>query len=327
MHLRSRIYRINPFMTVLFALFIACTTGHVMAADQYPSDAVVVRFTVDSAALSQVNNTVELVDALHRELKLEAASPLDFEVVVHIAGNVYQGRDQQPHSEGSGIMVSIEKGKPVNDRVKDLRFYTYGDFSESEAWDFFRGKIQEALLSSMNSSGAFEADDDGTVWLTVAEVADGTRKIEPDGSRMVLELSAEMLYRDGSKFGSKTPPEGYRQALQTTQIVLSPAQVPASKEPVPDAASNADTKVDGITGVYGLYDGGLRVEKKDGQYVMSNIRKPDPEYMPITSIGENLFSVDYYDKPATVKFSVDDKGQAFAMSIEQQDRTMKLPRK
>lgn len=326
----SRLFHNNSFMAVLLTFLFALTTGSAIAADQYPRDAVVVRFSIDPAALKEVNTVAELVDALHRELELEAASPLGFEVVVHMVGNVYQDRSQPPHAEGSGIMVSIEKGKPVNDRIKDLRFYTYGDFSESEAWDFFKGKIQEALLYSMNSSGAFEADDDGAVWLSVIDVVDGTIDNKRDGSNMVVELGAELLYRDGSKFGSKTPPDGYRQELETIQIVLSPAEVQASKEPAPEevpVASVAEAETDGITGVYGLYDGGLRVEKKDGQYVMSDVRKPDPEYMPLTSIGENLFSADYYGNPAKIKFSVDDKGQAFAMSIEQQGRTLKLPRK
>jgi len=331
--LTGQFVRSIPSMTVLLTFLFACATGSAMAADKYPSDAVVVRFTVDPTALKEVNTVAELTDALHRELKLEAASPLGFEVVVHMVGNVYQDRSQPPHGEGSGIMVNIEKGKPVNDRIKDLRFYTYGDFSESEAWDFFNGKIKESLLYSMNSNGAFEADGDGTVWLTVAEVVDGTKDVEPDTSRMVLELSAELLYRDGSKFGSKEPPEGYRQVLRTVQLVLVPAEAQASVEVKPEesaATAVADTveaESDGITGEYGFDPGGLRIEKKDGGYVMSDVRKSPPVYMPFTSIGENHFSVDYSGVPAKIKFSVDDKGQAFAMSIEQQGHTIKLPRK
>ncbi len=330
MQMRSRFVRGIPFLAVLFTSLFACATGTVVAAENYPPDAVGVRFTIDPAALSDVHNTAELADALHRELKLEAASPLGFEVVVHMVGNVYQGRDQQPHSEGSGIMVTLEKGTPVSGRIKDLPFHTYGDFSESEAWDFFRGKIQEALMYSMNSSGAFKADDEGTVWLTVAEVADGASSFTPDGSRMILELSAEFSYRDGSKFGSKTPPEGYRQELKTVQIVLSPAEVQTREKPVVEdvpAASTAAAETDGITAVYGYDESGLRIEKKDGQYVMSDIRKSPPEYLPLTSIGENQFSVDYYGEPAKLKFSLDDKGQAFSMSVEQQGHTIKLPRK
>ena len=330
MQLRNRFMSSHPFMAVLLIFIFTCTTGSILAADKYPSDAVVVRFSIDPLALSDINNTEELVDALHRELKLEAASPLDFEVVIHLVGNVYQGRDQQAHEVGSGTMVNIEKGKPVNDRIKDLRFYTYGDFSESEAWDYFKVQIQEAVLYSMNSSRAFEADETGTVWLNVAELADGETIIQPDGSKMVLELSADVLYRDGSKFGSKTPPEGYRQELKTFQIVLSPAEVQASPEAVPEKEAVAvveEAETDGITAIYGYDESGLRIEKRDGQYVMSDIRKSPPVYMPLTSIGENYFSVEYAGVPAKLKFSVDDEGQAFAMSIEQEGHSVKLPRK
>jgi len=54
---------------------------------------------------------------------------------------------------------------------------------------------------------------------------------------------------------------------------------------------------------------------------------PVPAYMPLTSIGENHFSVDYYGEPAKLKFSLDDDGNAFAMSVEQQGHEIKLPRK
>lgn len=304
-----------------------------MADDAYPSDAVVARFTIDPATLSAVHNTVELTDVLHQELKLEAASPLNYEVVVHLMGNVYQGRDQQPHPEGSGVMVSLEEGKALNDRIRDLRFYTYGDFSESEAWGSFRDSIQSAILYSMNSSGSFEADDDGTVWLTVTNVVDGTVNIEPDGNNMVLELTAELNYRDGSRFGRKEAPEGYRQIVQTVQLVLAPAEVPVAPEPEPERPAMSDhdtvavTESGGITGVYGYDASGLRIEMKDGEYVMSDIRKSPPEYMPLTSIGENHFSVDYYGEPAKLKFLLDDDGDAFAMSVEQQGHEIKLPRK
>lgn len=322
--------------TLITILCIASLIGLMpaaMAGDAYPSDAVVARFTIDPATLSAVNNTVELIDVLHQELKLEAASPLNYEVIVHLLGNVYQGRDQQPHSEGSGVMLSLEKGKVLDDRIRDLRFYTYGDFSESEAWDSFRDRIQTALLYSMNSSGSFEADEDGTVWLTVADVVDGTVNIEPDGNSMVLELTAELNYRDGSRFGLKEAPEGYRQIVQTVQLVLAPAEVPVTAEPEPeqpamsDSAPAAVTESGGITGVYGYDASGLQIEMKDGKYVMFDIRKSPPEYMPLTSIGENHFSVDYYGEPAKLKFSLDDDGNAFAMSVEQQGHEIKLPRK
>jgi len=324
----------NPaLITILFIASLVGLAPATMADDAYPSDAVVVRFTIDPTALSAVHNTVELTDALHQELKLEAVSPLDYEVVVHLVGNIYQGRDQQPHPEGSGIMVSLENGKVLNNRIRDLRFYTYGDFSESEAWSSFGERVQSALLYSMNSSGAFEADDDDTAWLMVAKVVDGTVNIEPDGNNMVLELTAELNYRDGSRFGLKEAPEGYRQIIQTVQLVLSPAELPVAAEPEPEqpamseSATIADAESGGITGVYGYDESGLRIENKDGEYVMSDIRKSPPEYMPLTSIGENHFSVDYYGEPAKLKFSLDDDGDAFAMSVEQQGHEIKLPRK
>lgn len=304
-----------------------------VADDAYPSDAVIARFTIDPAALSAVHNTVELADVLHQELKLEAASPLDYEVVVHLIGNIYQGRDQQPHPEGSGIMVSLEEGKALKDRIRDLRFYTYGDFSESEAWTSFRERIQSAVLYSMNSSGSFEADDEGTVWLKVTDVVDGTVNIEPDGKNMVLELTAELNYRDGSRFGRKEAPDGYSQIVQTVQLVLSPAEVPVAAEPEPEqpavleSAAIADTESGGITGVYGYDESGLQIQMKDGEFVMSDVRKSPPDYMPLTSIGDNHFSVDYNGEPAKIRFSLDDDGNAFAMSVEQQGYEIKLPRK
>ena len=324
----------NPTLaTILFIVSLVGLAPATMADDAYPSDAVIARFTIDPAALSAVRNTVELTDALHQELKLEAVSPLDYEVVVHLVGNIYQGRDQQPHPEGSGIMVSLENGKVLNDRIRDLRFYTYSDFSESEAWSSFGERMQSALLYSMNSSGAFAADDDGTAWLTVAKVVDGTVNIEPDGSSMVLELTAELNYRDGSRFGLKEAPEGYRQVVQTVQLVLSPAEVPVAAEPEPErstmseSAAIADTESGGITGVYGYDESGLRIQMKDGGYVMSDVRKSPPDYMPMTSIGENHFSVDYNGEPAKLRFSLDDNGNAFAMSVEQQGYEIKIPRK
>lgn len=320
---------------LVLALIIALSAGlatDAIAADTDPSDAVIARFTIDPAELSEVQNTADLVDALHRELRLDGSSPLDYEVIVHLLGNIYQDREQPPHSEGSGIMLNLEKGKPLKGHIKDLRFYTYGDFSESEAWEFFRGSIEQALLYSMNSSGSFEAGEDGPVWLTVDSVVDGAANIEANGSSMVLELTAELNYRDGSKFGRKEPPEGYQQILQTIQLVLSPAAVQISDEPEPEPALATNVAVataaesDGITGVYGYEPGGLRIEKKDDQYVMSDVRKSPPVYMPLTPIGKNYFSVDYNGVPAKLKFSVDDEGIAFAMTVEQQGHGMKLPR-
>lgn len=331
MKLRSRFMSTYSLNAVLLIFLFTCAAGTVSAADKYPSDAVVVQLSIDPLALSEASNTEELVSALHQELKLEASSPLGFEVVIHLVSNVYQDRNQQAHEVGSGIMVSIEKGKPVNDRIKDLQFYTYGDFSESEAWDNFKVQIQEAVLYSMNSSGAFEADETGKVWLNVDEVTRGETIIQADGRRMVLELSADVLYRDGSKFGSKAPPEGYRQELETFQIVLSPAEVQSSPEAVSEEeepiAVVQEAETDGITAVYGYDESGLRIEKRDGAYVMSDIRKSPPEYMPLTSIGDNYFSVEYAGVPSKIKFSLDDEGQAFAISIEQEGHTIKLPRK
>jgi hypothetical protein len=324
----------------LTAILVLCSTAGAMASHHYASDAVVARFTVDAAVLADVSNTTELVDALHQELKVEAASPMDFEVVVHMQGNVYQNREQPPHAEGSGIMLSLEKDEPVNDRIKDLRFYTYGDFSESEAWSFFRDKIQEALLYSMNSSQAFEAGDDGTVWLTVVDVVDGSRDVEVDEGNMILELGAELNYRDGSKFGSKEPPEGYRQVVRTVQLVLSPAKAQAGTKPEAEAeaeaeaeesiasADSAEEESDGLTGMYGFDQSGMLIEKIDGQYFLSNPSASETRFELIPA-GESQFTVEYDGMPMEIKFSVDDNGFAFAinMTYVEYGNTIKLPRK
>lgn len=320
-----------PVVAIAITLFTATGT---VASDHYPDDAIVARFTIPASALDDVHNVADLAEALHKELKLEASSPLDFEVVVHMVGNVYQNWEQQPHSEGSGIMVNLEKGKPVNNRIKDLRFYTYGDFSESEAWDFFRGKIQEALLYSMNSNGAFEVDDHDNVWLAVVDVVDGTRRLEVDSTSMVLELSAELLYRDGSKFGSKEPPEGYREFVRSVQLVLSPAEAQTgeeneAEEVAPAAATEAAAEEsDGLTGIYGFDQSGMLIEKKDGQYYLSNPSASEERFV-ITPTGEHQFDCDYDGMPMTIKFSVDDDGHAFAvnMTYVEYGNTVKLPRK
>jgi hypothetical protein len=326
------------FRVGLTTVLVFCSTAGVMASDHYPSDAVVARFTIDAAVLAEVSNTAELIDALHQELKVEAGSPLDFEVVVHMQGNVYQNRDQPPHAIGSGIMLSLEDGKPVNDRIKDLRFYTYGDFSETEAWDFFRNEIQQGLLYSMNSSQTFEAGDDGTVWLTVVDVVDGTRDVEVDEGNMVLELGAELNYRDGSKFGSKEPPEGYRQIVRTVQLVLSPATAQAGTEPevvveaeTEESNASPDTTEedsDGLTGMYGFDQSGMLIEKIDGQYFLSNPSASETRFELIPA-GENEFTVEYDGMPMEIKFSVDDNGFAFAinMTYVEYGNTIKLPRK
>lgn len=318
---------------ILITFFLVAISSSLYASKSYPDDAVVVKFSIDPAALFEVKNTADLIDSLHQNLKLEAASPLDFEVVVHISGSVYQNRDQPPHTEGSGVMVSLEGDEPVEGLVKDIRFYTYGDFSESEAWSNFHDSFRSALLYSMNSSGAFKEDDNGEVWLTVSGVLDGTEDAATDGSSMVLEITAEMLYRDGSKFGGREPPEGYRQILKTTQIILAPAEAPEST-PVSEASSKdvstevAETvETDGITAVYGYDESGLKIEKKDGQYVMSDIRKSPPVYMPLTPIDDKRYSVDYNGVMVELSFSLDDQGQAFALVIVQMGHEMKLPRK
>jgi len=334
MQLRTLFVRIFPLVAFLATATLAAFPSTILAANHYPDDAVLVRFTIDSSSLSDISTVAELAEALHQELSLEAASPLDFEVVIHIAGNVYQNRDQQPHQEGSGIMVGLKKGEPVSGRVREMRFHTYGDFSESEAWEHFRGRIKEALLYSMNSSGAFAADDNGTVWLTVADVVDGLQDVQTDGSSMVLELSADMLYRDGSKFGSKEPPEGYRQMLRSIQLVLTPAEAQVvarveegSAEEAPSARV-AEAETDGITGVYGYDQSGYRVEIKDGQHVMWDIRKSPPKYILLTPMDENHFSAEMFGEPAEISFSGDEQGHATEMFIKMQGSNgFKLPRK
>lgn len=330
--LNTRFFACKLMRSTILAACLAIAPLAAQSADSHPGDAVVVKFTIDWNALAQVNNSVELIDALHQNLNLEAASPLDFEVVVHMAGNVYQNREQQPHQVGSGIMVSLEN-ESVSGLLREQRFNTYGGSGESETWDQFHESFKSALLYSMNSSGAFQEDEEGKVWLYVDDAVDGDTKVETDGSNMVLEVSAEMLYRDGSKFGGREPPEGYRQVLKTIQLVLAPAQAPESKPvaeaapeaAVPDAAETEESG--GITGVYGFDESGLKIEKKDGQYVMSDIRKTPPHYMPLIPIDGSRYSVDYNGMMVELKFSMDDQGNAFGMVIVQQGHEMKLPRK
>jgi hypothetical protein len=321
MHLRTSFVRLLALAAFLTVVMLPAFPSMIRAADHYPDDAVVVSLTIDPSSLSEVRTVAELAEVLQQELSLEAASPLDFEVVIHIAGNVYQNRDQQAHQEGSGIMVSLENGDPVKGRVREMRFHTYGDFSESEAWKHFSSTIQEALLYSMNSSGAFEVAEDGNVWLTVTDVVDGTQNAPSDGASMVLELTADMLYRDGSKFGSKEPPEGYRQVLRSIQLVLSPAvaQVVAlAEEESAEEAPAVVAETDGITGVYGYEQSGYRVEIKDGRHVMSDIRKNPPEYIWFTPVGENAFSAEMFGESVEISFSGDDQGHATEMSIKNQ---------
>jgi len=337
MQYRGRFVRKIPVIAVLVtALIVACTdqsgTAEPVTKEDYPANTVVIRFNIDPASLEAVQNSADLTEALHQGIELEAASPLDFEVVIHLNGNVFQNRDQQPHPVASGISVDIDKGKPVNGLIKDLRFYTYGDFSEREAWAYFQEELQSAILYSMNASGAFETAGDGTIPLTVAKVVDGSEIIEPDGKSMVLELTAEVSYRDGSKFGSQQPPEGYTQELKTVQILLSSAQG-AAHEAVTDAATESPdpdipaASSGGITGIYGIENGAMSIQEKDGQFVMSNPNMHEPEDWPMTEIGENHFSVVYNGTPVELKFSVDDDGNAFAMTIVQGGHEMKMPRK
>lgn len=323
--------RVLAIKVGLFVVLAFNVPTSAIASGEYPNDEVVVRFSIDPSVLDDVTNVPQLASALHRELRLEAASPLDFEVVVHITANIYQNRAQQQHAEGSAIMVNLDKGKPLNDRVKDLRFYTYGDFDEEEAWKYFGGKIQEALLYSMNASGAFKAGEDGTVWTSVSSVSDGSNDLSSENGSMVVEISAELLYRDGSKFGSKQPPSGYRQTLNSVQILLEPAE-PQAAEAEPQTSpqtevAEATSPEGGISGEYGYDPGGLGIEKIDGQYVMYDVRKSPPQYMLLTPIGDGQYSVDYNGVMAKLTFSVDENGQAFSISVEQEGHTIKLPRK
>lgn len=318
---------------VLVIALLTVTSMALYASDSHPEDVVVVKFSIDWNALAKVSNSRELIEALHQNLNLESASPLEFEVVVHVVGNVYQNREQQPHPVGSGIMVSLEEDVPVTGLLREQRFNTYSGTGESETWEQFHESFKSALLYSMNSSGAFQEDEQGTVWLYVDDAVDGGTVVETDSSNMMLEVSAEMLYRDGSKFGSKEPPEGFRQVLQTVQLVLAPAQAPESAPLVQAAPETAAPEVtetvesEGITGVYGFDESGLKIEQKDGQYVMSDIRKTPPHYMPLTLIDDNRYSVDYNGMMVELKFSLDDQGNAFGMVIVQQGHEMKLPRK
>lgn len=318
---------------VLVVAFLTVVSSSLYASNSHPDDAVVVKFSIDWNALAEVSNSRELIDALHQNLNLEAASPLGFEVVVHMTGNVYQNREQQPHPVGSGIMVSLEEGEPATGLLREQRFNTYGGSGESETWEQFHESFKSALLYSMNSSGAFQEDDQGTVWLYVDDAVDGETVVKTGSSNMVLEISAEMLYRDGSKFGSKKPPEGFRQVLETVQLVLAPAEAPESTPVVQAAPETVAPVVEetaesgGITGVYGFDESGLKIEEKDGQYVMSDIRKTPPHYMPLTHIVDNRYSVDYNGMMVELKFSLDDQGKAFGMVVVQQGHEMKLPRK
>jgi hypothetical protein len=92
----------------------------------------------------------------------------------------------------------------------------------------------------------------------------------------------------------------------------------------PDDAVVAET--DGITGVYGYDQSGYRVEIKDGRHVMWDIRKPPPEYIWFTPVGENYFSAEMFGEPAEISFSGDDRGHATEMFIKMQDSNdFKLP--
>lgn len=312
MQLKGRFIRESLLIAML-----ATTLLGVASESAFSGDAVIIRFSMDPAGLEGVRNSADLAEALHQGLALEATSPLNYELNIHIQGFVYQGGDEQPYPAASGVFVDIDQDNSVDGRITDLRFYTFNNFSESEAWAYFQEQIQQALMYSMNSSGAFEASGDGTVPLTVTSVLDGTEAIEPDGKSMVLKLMPETVYRDGSKFGSKQPPAGYKQEVETMQIVLAPAAaaVVAAVEEA-QVAPVAEAETDGITGVYGYDQSGYRIEIKDGQHVMWDIRKSPPEYILLTPVGENHFSADLFGEPSEIKFSGDEQGHATEMFIK-----------
>jgi hypothetical protein len=328
MQCNNRFVRNKLLKVILAAACLLTWAGQLGAAGRaaYPDDAVIIRFSIDSASLESVRNSAELAEALHQGLALEAASPLDYEVTIHIQGHVYQGGDEQAHPAASGLFVDIDRGKPVNGRITDLRFYTFNDFSESEAWGYFQQQIQEALTYSMNSTGAFEMSGDGNVPLTVTAVLAGTEAIEPDGSSMVLKLMPETVYRDGSKFGSKVPPAGYTQQVETIQIVLAPAEATvAAVSPATDTLV-ATTWPGGIIGTYGADGGALSIQEVDGQLAMSNPNAMEAEQWPLKEVGEARYSTVFNGNPVELRFSMDDDGQAFAVTIIQGDREMKMPR-
>ena len=82
----------------------------------------------------------------------------------------------------------------------------------------------------------------------------------------------------------------------------------------------------GIIGTYGVDRGALSVQEVDGQLAMSNPNAAETEHWPLEEIGQNRYSTVFNGNPIELKFSMDDDGQSFAVTIIQGDREMKIPR-
>lgn len=77
-----------------------------------------------------------------------------------------------------------------------------------------------------------------------------------------------------------------------------------------------------------VYQSGYRVEIKDGQHVMWDIRKSPLEYILLIPVSENHFSAELFGNPAEISFSVDHQGHATELFIKMQGSNgFPLPRK
>jgi hypothetical protein len=209
-----------------------------VASGQAVGDTVRIRFSLDPEAAGSVASTEDLIAVLRKGLFVSAETPLDFPMTLHIGFRTYQSRADwievnegydmtDPRTiQGTGLHLDVTRGEPVEGLVSKLPFQTMSDFDSDGTWALFRERVQSSLAWGTNSSGAFRPGDDGLVPLHVEEVLGGAAAVEPDGVRMVLEVTAELLYRDGSKFGSRTPPEGTAEVVETVQLVLAPGAGP-----------------------------------------------------------------------------------------------------
>jgi hypothetical protein len=323
--------RVTAGVLVALGAGLASHGAAAAAADR----TVVIHLSLEPADLGGVGDTEALMRTVRDQLRLKAATPLDTPLVIHLGFRAYQSPEEAPEVTGGGIGVDIDRHHPVDGLFREQPFWTYGDFSESQAWDHFRRAMESALAWSPSTTGAFQPADNGAIPIHVDAVASGPADFRPDGIRMVVELSAELLYRDGSKFGSRTPPPGYEQDLRPVTLVLSPAEAgaPASvPEPMaavagPQPAAPAGGAWNGFVGTYGIDNGAMVIAPRDGQLVMYNPNMPEPRYWPLEPAGQHRFNTLYYDTPVEIRFSVDESGRAFALTIVQSGQELKLPRK
>ena len=326
---------------------IACAASHGALA-QDPARVVRLHFSVDPAGFSEVRDSVGLMKALREHLLVDAVSPLDIELTIQVGYRVFQTRsdgmetmgfDQTtPESvQGAGISLTVDPRGSLKGRVRDLPFQTFADWDEVEAWNQFRTALEGQLAYSPWSSGAFLPGENGVVALRVESVGDGDTAFEPDGKKMLFEVTAQTLYRTDARFGSPAPPDGYEESLRTVVFQLAPtaeaggsddvaaatAHATAEAKFVPAAASPGGV----ITGVYGIDRGRMVVAEVDGQLVFYNGNLPEPTHWPLTLIEGTRYSARYNETPVEVKFSVNEEGRAFAMTVVQDGHELRLPRK